>query len=478
MANKRITSVKDTIGVRQAAYLESKWKRNINAVNKAIPVQPENLAARRDQNLRLAMVLENTDREIKSFLRKNEGASQVPDVGPFRMHVFDMITAMYPNSIAEELVSVQAMPQKIAQIFFLSVLRGETKGNITEGDAVFSPWTGAADYTRYDSEYVDGEFVGTAGDKDYEGFLQFVPVRKGQVSFNIEGTAYTDDGNGNIKNGGTTVGTIDYATGKYTLSLASNTTQDIMVDYMYDQEYAPSRTGSIKLTVEETILTARPHKLNALYSFDAGYDLQSAYGLNIDDALLEAATAEIRHERDGIVINSLYRQAKNSTSWNITIPVGLNYKEHYESFINELFKCGTRINQETKRGIGNWAVVGKTGLDTLRAVGAPRFIGVGNLTTAGPQLAGTLDNQMKIFYDPFLDEDSYLVGYKGNLFLDAGFVLGDYLPLFASQMVMLEDFMGRRGYASLYGTRMINNGMYVKGTITRLPAPVPTQPTT
>lgn len=467
--NKRIASVRDTMPVRQAAYLENKWKRNINAVNKAMPVPVAEEAKRRDMNLRLAMVLENTEREINQFLRKNEGVTQVPDVGPFRMHVFDMITAMYPNSIAEELVSVQAMPQKLAQIFFLSVTRGDTKGEVKEGDSVFSPWTGAADYTRYDSEYVDHEYVGAAGETKYEGFLQFVPIRKGQVSFNIEGTAYTDDGKGNIKNGATTVGTVNYDTGAYSITVTAATTQDVMVDYMYDQEYAPSRTGSLKLSVDETIITARPHKLNALYSFDSGYDLQSAYGVNIDDALLEAATAEIRHERDGIVINSLYRQAKNSTSWNITIPTALTYKEHYESFINELFKCGTRINQETKRGIGNWAVVGKTGLDLLRAVGAPRFIGTGNFATAGPQLAGTLDNQMKIYYNPFFEEDAYLVGYKGSLFLDAGFVLGDYLPLFASQMVMLEDFVGRRGYASLYGTRMINNGMYVKGTITHLP---------
>lgn len=473
MRNERkvIRSSTDVLNQRQRAYLENKWGRYTNAVDRVMPAQASEASKRREMNLRLAMVLENTDREIRSFLRKYEGATQVPDVGPFRMHVFDMITAMYPNSIAEDLVSVQAMPQKLAQIFFLSVVRGVTKGNVNQGDAAFSPWTGAADYTNYDSELVEGEFVGASGQKNYEGFLQYLPVRKGQVAFNIDGEDVVDDGKGSLKNTEKAVGTIDYQTGAYTLTLDTNTTQDVFVTYVYDQEYAPSKTGQLTLKVDETIITARPHKLSALYSMDAGYDLQTAYGLDIDDALLEASTAELRHERDGNVINALFNQAKNSSSWNITIPPALNHKEHYESFIHELFRCATRINQETKRGVGNWAVVGKTALDTLHAVGAPRFVGTGSFAQAGPHLAGTLDNQMKIYYNPFFGEDDYLVGYKGQLFLDAGYVLGDYLPIFSSQMVMLDDFVGRRGYASLYGTRMINNGMYVRGTITRIPNP-------
>ena len=63
-------------------------------------------------------------------------------------------------------------------------------------------------------------------------------------------------------------------------------------------------------------------------------------------------------------------------------------------------------------------------------------------------------------------ENQYLVGYKGSLYLDSGYIIGDYLPILASQLIMLDDFMCRRGFASMYGTKMINNRMYVKGTIT------------
>jgi len=454
---------------RTNAYLESKWSRNLGAVRAACPgITPNQLR-------RLALVLENTDRELKNAQRRIfESTTQVPDIGPFRLHVFDMITAMYPNAIIEDLISVQALPQKVGQIFFLSVMRGNTKGEIQEGTPAFSPWSGAAEYSRFSTENVDNEPQGTWNPSSgLSGHMPWVPVRRGSITFTDGDKMAIDDGNGNLTVNGVNVGSIDYDSGSYELLPVADFSDSatITASYMYNQEHAPAYTGKLTLRVDETIITARPHKLSATYSFDAGYDLQAAYGMDIDNLLLEAATAELRHERDGIIISNLYAQSKNKDTWNIVIPPALTQREHFESFIHHLFFCATRINQETKRGAGNWVVTGKTGMDVLHAVGAPRFEGSGNFSQPGPHPVGTLDKMMKVYYNPFMNEDQYLVGFKGQNFLDAGYVLGDYLPLFSSQMIMLEDFMGRRGYASLYGTRMINAGMYLSGIITRNPNP-------
>lgn len=455
------------MAVRNNAYLERRWSRYLNAVKAACPdIVPNKLR-------RLALVLENTDRELKNVQRRLfESTTQVPDVGPFRLHVFDMITAMYPNAIIEDLISVQALPQKVGQIFFLSVMHGNNKGAVQQGTHAFSPLTGAADYSRYASEDVDNEPQGVWNPASgLSGNLPWLPVRSGSISFTDGDKVAVDDGNGNITINSVNVGSIEYGSGRYELlpTAGFSDSATITASYIYDQEHAPAFTGKLTLRVDETLITARPHKLSATYAFDAGYDLQTAYGMDIDNVLLEAATAELRHERDGIIISNLYAQSKNKDSWNITIPNALTQREHFESFIHHLFTCATRINQETKRGAGNWVVTGKTGMDVLHAVGSPRFEGTGSFSHPGPHQVGTLDKMMRVYYNPFMREDQYLVGFKGQNFLDAGYVLGDYLPLFSSQMIMLEDFMGRRGYASLYGTRMINPGMYLSGTITRIP---------
>jgi len=110
---KQITSFEDTIGPRQRAFLENKWRSKLGAV--ASVDDRYKLEGRQKTNgerLRLALALENVDREINRAYRMFEG-TQVPDVGPFKFHVFDMITALYPTSIADEIVSLQVLPQKL-----------------------------------------------------------------------------------------------------------------------------------------------------------------------------------------------------------------------------------------------------------------------------------------------------------------------------------------------------------------------------
>lgn len=332
---------------------------------------------------------------------------------------------------------------------------------------MLNPWTGSAPYNQYDSENIDDENVGEAGKTSYTGFLQYIPVRPGTLSFATGGTPITDK-NGTLYQGTSSVGTINYDSGEYAITLTAAATEDVYATYVYDQTYAPTRSGEVTVKVDEAIITAREHKLSALWSFSAAYDLEASQGVKLEDAILEACTSEIRHERDGNVINALFRQAGNTSTWNVNIPgggIGVTQKAHYETFITELYKASTRIMADTKKVKGNWAVMGKNGIDVLNAVGAPRFVGTGEFAPNGPHFAGTLDNQMKIYFDPFLDDDDYLVGYKGNLYLDAGYILADYLPIFATQLLMLEDFVGRRGFCSMYGTKMINNRMYVKGRI-------------
>ena len=49
--------------------------------------------------------------------------------------------------------------------------------------------------------------------------------------------------------------------------------------------------------------------------------------------------------------------------------------------------------------------------------------------------------------------------------MDAGFVVADFLPITKTELVMLDDFVGRQGLISYYGTKMLNPKMYVVGKI-------------
>lgn len=440
------------------ALLES-WSRNINAVRRSDPNFDDEKA------LKLAAVLENTKKAMRKAMNES---TQVPDVGPFKFQVFDIITGLYPTMIADQLVSVQPMAAKMAQIFFLRYLYGNDRGIVHAGDDMLSPWTGAAPYNNYAGETISEEPVDDAVLSAGSGTvtLDCAPVRKGTLVITDGAITLKDNGNGKLLDASSApVGDIDYQAGTVTMTASPGTMTDATASYFEDLEFARTNSGEINVKVEETILTARPHKLRSLFSFDAGYDVEMQYGIKLDEAMLQAATSEIRHERDGNVIQTLFQRAGSTSTWSKEIPVAISQKQHYETFVTELNNCAKRIYQETKRAMGNWVVVGLEGMIVLNTVGAPQFVGTSEVAPGGPYKAGVLNNTMNVYFDPFLPEDAYLVGYKGESFWDAGFVLGDYLPVFSSQLVMLDDFMARRGYCSMYGTKLVNNRMYVRGKI-------------
>ena len=466
------------------------WGKQINAVDKALKKINESCGGRDPlskpmtdyKKIRLAQILENTKQAIGNAQRRAimEG-TQVPDIGPFKLHAFDMISGLYPTMISDELVSVQAMPQRLGQVFFLSYLYGSDRGEVRRGQSMLSPWTGAADYNNYAGERIDKEVLAentSTSTENVDLFLSNVPLRAGTLTLITEAGEWSDNGEGAVKDStGGTLATVDYRTGKIVFMSGSMNVMGggtgsfpalIEASYFQNLEYGPTQAGQVNVRVDCATLNATPHKLRALYAFDAGYDLQMSQGVDIDEELLKTCTAEIRHERDGNVIKALYNQAGNTSTWNRHIPVGISQIEHYNSFFAQLFADSNTIYYETKRSMGNWVVCGKQAIDILNAVGAPRFVGNGLGSQSGPHFAGVVDGRLKVFFDPFLPDDAYLVGFKGENFYDCGYVIGDYLPIFSTQMVMLDDFVGRRGYCSMYATKMINNRMYVAGHIVNM----------
>ena len=454
-----------------------RWNGRINTLNESLKTLSDrypnaNIKPMNNEKItRLAQIFENTRLAIDSYTNRSRmfEATNPQDVGPFKIHAYDMIAGLYPTMIADELVSVQAMSQRIGQIYFLNYVYGTDRGGVLKGDSMLSALTGAADYNNYAGERIEDEIVAenhVSG--NLSAHLSNFPVRPGTLVFTTDSGNITDNGEGILTDAaGTVKGSVDYRNGRVEIQSLGQSAL-VQASYFQDLGNAPTFAGEVNVRVDCATINATPHKLRALYSMDAGYDLQMAYGLDIDQELLKTCTAEIRHERDGNIISTLYRQAGAASTWDRKIPVGVSQLEHYNSFIAHLFEDCTTIFQATKRKMGNWVVCGKDAIDILNAVGAPRFVGNGLASQSGPHFAGMLDNRLKVFFDPFLPNDTYLVGYKGDGLVDAGFILADYLPIFSTSMVMLDDFVGRRGFASIYGTKMVNNRMYVAGKVVNM----------
>lgn len=438
----------------QTALLE-KWNDHISAVKKVYPGFSDISA------INLAIWCENTDAEIKKYQRLHEG-TQAADVGPYIRHAFELISGTMPNIVAEEVVSVQALNQKIGQIFWLKYVYGSTKGSVEKGQTAFGPYE-INSHPDYTSEHIDQEILSDGGAASVSATLQWGPVIAGTFKGEADGVAFQDDGEGHVTGSGLTAGTINYTTGAVSLTFSAAPSGAVNAEYDYNLEYAPTQAPEFNMEIKEKVVIARPRRLRTNYAFSAAYDVEKQFGINMDDELLEASVTEIKHEIDQEILGDLKRQAGLTHSWDITPRAAIPVEEHYKSFLIALNEAANKIRKATKRAKGNVVVLGINGLNVVESL--PSFVPSNAEDKVGAYVAGTIKGQMKVIANPFYGDDDFVVAYKGSNFLDAGYVYAPYLPIFATSVIMLDDFVGRRGYATSYAKCMLNPTYYVRGTI-------------
>lgn len=472
------------------------WSSKINVVDSVRGGMSD------DAKTTLARVLENTNKTLADLRAiRNEGvcrnlgcetpASNMSGIDWFPDHAIDMVSAIYASQIIDDIVSVQSIDSPLGVIRFLKYVYGNDRGNAQREQVAIDEWgamRGVDDGRFVARELVENELVGTAKGGELSSFLQLLPVREDSpVRLVNEHTQETfvaerkksDDGKvidgwtvSRVSPNGvnTTVKdahfSLDGTSGKMLFTYASIKSEETWVaSYYQDLSYCPTDSMNLEVRVKTEMIKAVPHKIRANFAFDASYALSKVHGINIEESLVNACTAEIRQERDNEVINILMRQAGGSSTWSRKVTSYISQHEHDMSFISELFACASMINFKTKRGFGNWVVVGRQGLNIIKSAGSTRFTAAGaTLPNNGAFVAGDIEG-MKVIYSPYIAEDAYLVGYKGSD-QDAGFVVADFLPITKTDMVMLDDFVGRQGLVSYYGTKMLNPDMYVRGKIT------------
>lgn len=478
-----------TITETDKKYLLEAWKRNVQAVEKVRPMDQAG-------QVHFAKVLENTKRALQERGVRNEGfvrngITQGADITWFPDHVINMVSALYASQIAEEMVSIQPLDNPLGQVVFLQYQYGDTRGDNTMGQDMineFGAFQNGSQRNRYASQVIDGEILTTTGGNEIDAYLQNLPIlldpghpidlidngNLGQV-YRLKRVSAKEfavvavDAQG-YESGGNLIDTtkdvvIDTESGHIKLALTTPVAGGLNARYSQDLSSGPSLAGRVTLHLKTEQIKAEPHKLRAQYVFDAGYGLSKSHGIDIEQCLIDACTTEIRHERDMEVIDLLFRQAPTQVQWNRLNSLAISQREHNESFLTTLFAAASEIAYKTKKVFGNWVVVGKEGLDTIMSVGAPRFQATGLANLSGPTVVGTLDNAMKVIFSPYVARNEFLVGYKGSNYTDAGMILGDYLPIASTDFIMLDDFVGRKGFVSIYGTRMVNPNMFVRGTI-------------
>jgi hypothetical protein len=448
---------------------ETKWRDLCEDVS--APIEND------DTRYGLAVMLENTERYIENL----DETTRAVAVGDFQKYAMPLVRAIYPELIANELVSVQPMLGPVSLVFYMDMVYGSNKGNVRRGDTAFSSVARGANNPDYSSPTVDSEQVGVGtGNAGGAGtpILSYLPVVPGTVQFTDGTQVITDDGNGNLVGDINGAQTINYNNGQcagniqFTAPVAAGVA--VTCTYQYNTE-ANSNIPQMDLVLNHSPISARPRKLRTNWSLEAAFNLRSLHGLEAEVELTAAVAADIRFEVDREIITDLQRMSgAGSVYWN-TDPSGgagnnyYSYTEHKLSIVDAFVTGSNLIHKATGRGRANWIVCGEkvaTVVETL-----PGFVanpGIPTGLTKGAYRCGRLNGMWDIYKDPFYQDDYFLMGYKGASFLEAGYVYAPYIPLYTTPTVVLDDFVARKGLATQYGKKAINSLFYVTGQIGNL----------
>jgi len=278
----------------------------------------------------------------------------------------------------------------------------------------------------------------------------------------------TDDGNGALAGDGS--GTINYSTGTTTVTFTGNVATGVAVtaDYHYDMEAnTADMIPQVDAVIQNVPVIARPRRLRATYSLEAGFNLRALHGLEIQVELVAAVGASIRHEIDREIIRDLQRTASaGSVFWNKDLPDGVGYTESKLSIVDALLTGNNAIHRATGRATATWVLAGQNAATVLESL--PGFVpnpGVPSGLMKGVVRTGNLRGQWDIYKDPFYDPNFFIMGFKGSSFLEAGYVYAPYIPLYTTPLVVLDDFIARQGIGTHYGKKSVNPLFYVTGEI-------------
>jgi len=439
------------------------------------------LAARLPHNAPYMKGLSGIKRQHTALLLENQRKHFAPltemtkmlNIGHIDKVTFPTIRAVYPNLIANEIVSVQPLTGPVGLAFYYDVLYGSNKGAISAGQVMFDARTGPFGDESYSGDQVVNE-TAAIGSNNVSHTLAYTPVRPGTVTVvftsSVAGTVTaTDDGNGSFlfSPAYTATATIDYATGAILIDHASETISAAKATYRYDSE-GSDLIGQVDLQLTSVPITAVPHKLRSRITWEALVQMESVQGMSAAQEVAQSMTEALKHGIDRKIINDLNQYAgAGSVTWDRTVPFGVSWTEHKQSLTDVMSAANNLVFRATKRGNTNWIVAGVGVCDVVETL--PNFAPAVSLSEINPntgvQFIGTLAGRWRVYKDPFLQTNKWIQGYKGARITDAGYAYCPWIPVFTSPEIMLDDMIRRQAMATMFGSKVLNSKFYATGLI-------------
>jgi hypothetical protein len=231
----------------------------------------------------------------------------------------------------------------------------------------------------------------------------------------------------------------------------------------------PIRELNIKIT--SSSVTATTKKIKAVHSIEVGQDIMAYHGINISSELLGIMAQEIALEIDQQIVYDLITNASaGNTNWNSTPSSSLPTEvEAHKQTIKDAFISSSNLIFRNIYRDANFIVGGVAEIERLEQLGKANFVKAEDqgVSQYGRVLVGRIFGQYNVYKDPWFPvSNQYLIGYKGQNWLESGYVFAPYVPyMLLPEFTNPDNFGVTKAAMSRQGYFMKNMNCYATVTI-------------
>ncbi len=248
----------------------------------------------------------------------------------------------------------------------------------------------------------------------------------------------------------------------------------------------------VNLVLNSEPIVAKTRKLKAVWTPELAQDLNAYHSIDAEAELTALLSEYVSMEIDLEIMDMLINAAPALTTeaWSAAIGTELTKGNNdanglptftstatttnrtayvkstwFQTLGNKIQKVSNRIHQLTLRGGANFLVVGPDVATILESI--PGYVvntdGDSAKFAMGVSRVGSFASRFQVYKNPYMQENTILMGFRGNNFLETGAVYAPYIPLVQTPLVYDPvNFTPRRGVLTRYAKKVVRPEFYGK----------------
>jgi hypothetical protein len=241
----------------------------------------------------------------------------------------------------------------------------------------------------------------------------------------------------------------------------------------------------VNLELKSEPIVAKARKLKAVWTPEMAQDLNAYHSIDAEAELTALLSEYVSMEIDLEILDMLITSAPTITTarWSAkinreisdsgvitdttTAGTGGYYTKAswFQTLGNKIQKVSNTIHKLTLRGGANFLVCSPDVATVLESI--PGYVvntdGDSAKFAMGVSKVGSFASRFQVYKNPYMVENTILVGFRGNNFLETGAVYAPYIPLVQTPLVYDPvNFTPRRGVMTRYAKKMIRPEFYGK----------------